>query len=827
MIIKKLILYKYKRFSLNSIEYLEYVPEQKVQLILGTNGSGKSSLLAQLSPLPAAHTDFFKEGYKHIVIEHRGSYYELQNNFLTSGNRYQFIKDGEELNKGGTVTVFKELVQQEFGITQEIYDLLCGTTMFHAMTPNDRRKWLTLISDSDYTYAFNYYNKLKDQLKELQTAYKLNQSRLVQEKDKILSAEQEALYRVDIDNLKQFITQLIELKQPLINTTVIKERQQSLRQSLQQKSQQVLQLVKQLTIDNKDCQWIDDSIIHYKACEQTGHAQSLTLFNAIQSLEDQYKVLEHTALESYETIDQQILSVSTQIQQLKRQKHISLTFDNPTVALNALSSIQEQLFQIFNELPDNTERLYGIQQYEQLDQQYRNTEKALSVINQQIAERLKLKQSLEHARDHQQQQCPKCHFVWSKGYTEDTYLKVISSLDDLEQQSDATTQTLKNIASSLDAHRARTSLIQQFRLLMYHWSVLEPLWAYMAAEDMVSVNPRRVVALLSELSMDLVLDQQIATHQHQIDELLKLKKMTNEHQELDVHKLKAQIDDYNHQLQEASKMIKESKSKIQYLETQKKLIQQLTTLQSELTALLDEREVSGHKLLLSLKQQALNDSIRLLQLELNKKEQIISKIDIQKGIIEHLESTLEDYQTKQAVLKIAIKELSPTEGLIAKGLTAFINHFVKHINAFIKQIWLYPLELVPVLPDENDDVDLDYKFSVNINDNLVIPDISKGSSAMKEVIDLAFRITSMQYLGMQQYPILADELGVAFDQAHRKSVFYMVSQLMTNASFSQIFLISHYAEQYGSLTNADVNILSASNIHIPQGTQHNTCLTLR
>ena len=69
MKIDKIILYRYRRLSLNSIERLEYTPENNIQVIIGRNMSGKSSLLKELSPLPPELKKEFKdEGYKEIHI---------------------------------------------------------------------------------------------------------------------------------------------------------------------------------------------------------------------------------------------------------------------------------------------------------------------------------------------------------------------------------------------------------------------------------------------------------------------------------------------------------------------------------------------------------------------------------------------------------------------------------------------------------------------------------------------------------------------------------------------------------------------------------------
>ena len=62
----------------------------------------------------------------------------------------------------------------------------------------------------------------------------------------------------------------------------------------------------------------------------------------------------------------------------------------------------------------------------------------------------------------------------------------------------------------------------------------------------------------------------------------------------------------------------------------------------------------------------------------------------------------------------------------------------------------------------------------------------------------------MKYLNMTDYPLNLDEFAAKMDSTHRKAAFYTISNLLLNSNFSQIFLINHYEDQYGSLKNAQI-----------------------
>lgn len=830
MIIKKLILFKYERLALNNIEYIEYTPAAKMQLILGTNGSGKSSILLELSPLPGNHAFYRKGGYKHIFIEFNNLQYNLKSSFTVSGNRYSFMVNDEELNPSGTITVYKDLVKSHFGITQELHDLFTGQTPFHEMSVSERRSWMMQLSSADYTYAFKYFNRLKDQLRDIQGSIKLQQARLVSESDKLLSPEQESIARQEIANLKQLIDLLLTSKQPYIDRSQLQQDIGLIEASLQSVTEQLVKHhahCKHNSLSN-DIRQIEQAIIDAKSTSLSLQDQSFKVFEAIQNLSEQVRTLEHTTIKSKDELDRLIDQLALKVTKLANTRQLNLSFDCPKTTLQALNTIREELTTIFSELPVNgSSSLYNRDSFDKTSLELRSVQETIKLLNDEQMKLIASKRQMEHQRDHDRLTCPECKHQWSRGYDEATYIDICSAIDKLAIQADQLNSQQVALEQSLEAHRSYSSLIKQFRGLSYHWSILDPLWAYMAAESIVYDNPRYVLQLIGTLERDLLVDVEIAQLNNQITEQLKVKELVTNNQELDIVKLQAEETRLQELLSKIGQDLKETKSNIEKYESYKTSLLLIEKNVKELEDLMQQRDQKTSELLMQLKQQALSETIRILQLELNQKEQLISKIDLQKGIIDHLTKSIEEMGQQQTLLKIAIKELSPTEGLIAKGLTSFINSFVKQINAFIAKVWLYPLELIPIPMSDEEGVDLDYKFSVKINDTIPISDISKGSTAMREIIDLAFQIVSMQFLNMDNYPVILDELGRSMDPAHRQSAFYVVSQLLTASNFSQVFLVSHYQEMFGSLRNADITILSPSNISIPKESVFNQCVVMR
>ena len=181
MFITKLILHRCKRFYLKGIETFEVNPTMKTQIILGTNGSGKSSLLKiGFTVLPADARDFMKGGYKLVHVLNNGKSYELTTDFTGKAPTHSFICNGEELNEGQTAAVQRELVREHFGMTNELHQVLTGQLRFTDMNAQQRREWITMLSSADFDYVIGLHNRIKRAVRDTSAVIKHQSGRLVQ-----------------------------------------------------------------------------------------------------------------------------------------------------------------------------------------------------------------------------------------------------------------------------------------------------------------------------------------------------------------------------------------------------------------------------------------------------------------------------------------------------------------------------------------------------------------------------------------------------------------------------------------------------------------------
>jgi len=821
----------YKRLLLNNINYIKYSPVNTMQLILGSNGSGKSSLLKELSPLPAVPSDYAKDGYKIITIHFNNSIYILKSIFSSTGNKFNFIKDDEDLNQGGTSTVYRELVKKELNITQDTHDLLTGSKFFHNMSTAERREWFTKISDIDYVYAIKYYQRLREQLRDITGAIKLNQSRLLQESSKVMKDDEELKLKDDIANLYKLLSSVLEVKSSnYINKESIINELNIIDNNLTKLSNNLIVNSKTFINENNftTINDIDDSIIDARSQISSITTNIDKLCKQIDSNQKMIDILNKTNLDSIKNIDNDIVNLNNQISSLYSLQKLFIEIIDAKNMYSSLMSVYDNLTEIAINIEPNIDKKINREAYINALNEQKNISIKIDSLNKEQASLINRKKELEHFKEHNKIECPKCNYTWHKGYSVKIYDETILKLDIIEKEIIYNIEKLNNINTSLENMKQYLELYKSYISLTKNWPILNNLWEYFLNTSIIFNEPRKIPSILETYKYEITNQIKIDQLKVKIKELENIKSLTSENQETDISKLIKITEDLDLELLDNNRRLQFIKLQLNKLINYKSIILNTNSSYNDIDNLISKRTIKYNELIASLRQDALNNIIQSIQLEITKQEQVISKIHIQKSLIHNLEEQLIELNDKLEILKIAEKELSPTQGLIAKGLTGFINNFILQMNNFIRQVWVYPLELLPVSINDDDAVDLDYKFSVNINDSdNVISDISKTSSAMREIINLAFRVITMYYLKLQNYPLYLDELGASFDKAHRESVSKLINNLMLTGNFSQIFIVSHYEEMYGSFKNTDINVLCSNNINIPDDSAFNKQLIIR
>lgn len=171
----------YSGMGRKSIEIDFTKSKNKIVLLIGDNGTGKTAILSELHPFAYSGSMDVrsgssvilpgKDGYKEIHIEYDDNLYMIKHYYKSNKEGAlvkSFIsKNGEELNVNGNVRSFNSLVKQELSVEQDYLKLLrlgSNVTNIIEMKAIERKNFTSqLLSDID---EYNkLYKKINDDTK--------------------------------------------------------------------------------------------------------------------------------------------------------------------------------------------------------------------------------------------------------------------------------------------------------------------------------------------------------------------------------------------------------------------------------------------------------------------------------------------------------------------------------------------------------------------------------------------------------------------------------------------------------------------------------------
>lgn len=815
----------YKRIMLKGINFIELKPNKIIQLILGTNGSGKSSLLSEITPLPSNSNDYIKEGHSLKIIEHRGNTYQLKSTFL-NGQKHSFIKNDEELNPGFTVSVQKELVKQEFSITPEIHELMIGRVKFTSMTASDRRYWFNQLSDTNYSYAIGVYNRLREKLRDTTGAIKLNKNRLVTETNKVLSIDEQNVLRKEVEEAHEFLQHILEYRKPLDHKPEDLENEfKLLEYEILKTSKSLISKVNK-TRTNTTFTGIDqliETISDLQAKERVFKLSRDDCYTKLDKINQSISVVQQSGNQGIEELQNKVNdALNRQTGLLTKKQLFKELHKAPKEALKALETLKDALGSIFLEIAPNADKQFSKESNTQATENLYRLREDLENVKSKIDE---LETDKRHQESHKAGgsiECPNCKYMWINGFDNNKYDSILVNIEKLSDRKKAIESEIDKKLNFLEELKQYFALYKTYQNYVNNWPALNTFWIYIKANNLLLNNPTKLLYDLDIFEADLLLDSSYNDIDNEILELNRLIALVKQAETVDTNKLINEQKELENSIIYYDDQLKLLTNDIKLYIGYKKDIEDTDSLLNKIKELNGSFELNTKNIVETKRRSVLNTVIRNMQVSLAKKEEVLSEVKTQRAIIEDIQNNITLLEKDEISLKHLTNELSPVDGLIAEGMFGFIRLFIDQMNSFIKNIWTYQMEIQPCQLNTNGSVDLDYKFPIKVegNDNPVV-DVSKGSSGMIEIIDLAFKITAIKHLKLMDGPLFLDEFGAAFDAAHRTSGIEMMKNLIERDPFTQLFVVNHYDSIYGALTNAEVCVLCDSNIDIPKNTTYN------
>ncbi|QXO10886.1 hypothetical protein pEaSNUABM54_00060 [Erwinia phage pEa_SNUABM_54] len=816
MRIRKLELAGYIRLIYAGIKRIVYEPESEYQLVIGTNGSGKSSLIAELSPLPASKQDFLVGGYKYVELEHNGRSYTVKSEF-SHGNRHTFIVDGEVLNDAGTAATQKELVLEHFGYDKDLHDLITGETKFTAMSTQQRRDWISRACSSDVTYALGLFNRLKSAARDAIGARKHAETRLAVEYKGLFSDDELNALQVRIDELTTTITELMySVDQNALPRVDASQRLEEALAELRSIAEDRVLKMDLTTLQGEvSLENLGDKV-RSLASELGNIEQFLTARRReFVELEDTLQQLAGTGNNSLQD------ELGQLNENLKAFYEHRIDFDFGETDFIHLYRVAENIDNALTDkllaLPPNPGKCYN---KHSLEEAQRKNDELVGAKNVKSTELARLNARKETILGAEKTTCPSCGYIWVPGVSEQDLRVINEKIELLAAQLQQVNEALQRNGVWLEELLEWRRLFTDFRNLLQLNSVLAPLWKEFIVNDLIYEDPNGCVHLFYRWKDQLKALAERTRLEHRIEEINVVIKRANEISGGgSTAVLTTRAKQLEVELTELSRREVETRNQYEYYSRCVSLAVEWQSLTDKLYGAVNKVNECAK---VSLKAQV-NDHYRQIigrhQSELAQLSYQLNEKKSAKEIVASLERQRDELLQKEEDFKLLIAELSPTSGMIADQLSGCIDALVEQMNDYISCVWTYDLI---VMSCGLDNADLDYKFPMEVKSRpKLIPDVSKGSGAMKNIVDFTFVLVVMSFLDLKGYPLFPDELGSTFDPEHRMRLVGFFKQLVESRRTSQIFYISHNPEAHDTLISADVLVMDSANVGEVPGSNQN------
>lgn len=819
----------YIRLKPNGITKFRLDIDNPYQIIIGSNGSGKSSVMKELTPLPGNHKQFTKNGYKIIFLEFDNEYYKLTNDFSSKLSNFQRTDPTgevvlEELNPSGNVTTQRKLAYDLFKYDPEVASVITHESdeyKFTKMNKHKRREWMLRLGNIGLDYAIKLHKVVRNEANAQSSVIKHLKKRIGDESSKKISDEEllelerkSSLLTSEITDLMSAIIPNTEPKRLLLDRikSGINHLNDTTKTALKRRS--IDQMVNPFGTSENPPAFIIS--MKYKLSDLKDRKNELTerihkLYNDYARISDLIKALHDNAAKSVQDLQNDLNAKEATVTELTASLFIENHNDHVVLAMSTRDEFRNEFDTIVDNLIESTDNHLNQEQYKNNMVNIDKYGVSLKSIENRIG---LLEHQLEHMVTEGLTQCPECGHKWFP-MVNATMDEVTNSIKELTERRDDHVRQIDAMREyNLTYELRRNSLneINSLRKQIQH----APFIDYLLEQEFWNKPNSWLKQVVSQWHSDCATRHRI---KQTIDSMDLLKGAIDTASKVSPDSITSE------RLQEIDVEINTLLNET--IEIDSKIVEYNKYLgdMSELSGIFSDGKVIVEKLICDMEElysasinEEISNSIADKQISLSNITNAFNTAKAVASIIESLEKDLKHSDERFALLTLIEQELSPTSGMIASIIADFISMFVEQMNSVIKQIWTSHLEILPCGfdPDDKDSGELDYRFPM-ITGLETAGDISEGSRAQKDVVDFAFTLVVYLYLGMDNYPLYLDELGPTMDDVHRVRIGQFVKSLMENNSHSQMFMISHYVSGHGIFSNADYCLLNETNImHKPK-----------
>jgi len=812
MYIRKIYLKDYKPLiTISNIHEITLIlDERSINCVLGDNGSGKTSILKELTPFPPVSTSFLNTGKKELEIVHDEIDYVIKTDFNNKEHTHSFMRGAEELNISGKSNVQLDLCLKHFGYSTFIDKLFSNNFKISELRKHERKELFFKIYPSDITFISDTYKKVISKIKEIKSNIKMLEDRKSDLKTRMISKVEYRSMLNEKENLEAInnnIDQLIfilnyyndDKGKQITNSPTLNELQKSSNLIYRR----ITDLKKQTTINLTNNPEKRLAILESKKVFQNKKFKDL-----LNDLDKEKEAL--NKLEELDSIDLVVL-----IKELEDNIDSNTTFQNDlnidktisVIVEDRLSDFASRVFVISNRLRDISEdnlTFLDPKEASDLNNEAYSISKELEFF---ISNRNQLETQLDKKLSDQNR---RTRFSYPKECELKCGLRTHFSKIKKEIQSEIDVFCEKKIKISKTILDLETRQNEVKTLLQYVY-ITEPIYAeissilssytcknYVLEDHLLNIalsrSPLKIAFKLKKIienSKNIVLFEkkknQISKDCYKLDILKKTK--------LPVQEL------LNSTILEKRAIMAEKE--IEYLTIQKEifidekhtnLLKQFTSNKKEFENL--KKAFEETSICEILKKEILFNKKKIEELSFYKKktnaslkvldDEVLDQKKIRIKLNEEILPSLKKCYTELNDVENLEKGLSPSRGIPQIYISRLLNSIIEIANEFIKDICTYPMEISTL--DENQL--LDFNFAV-LFDTHPVSEIKLCSTAQKRIIDISFTIALCVFTNMSEhFGLRIDEMDSFLNNAHTVRLAAFLTKTVKKYNMTQLFMVA-------------------------------------
>lgn len=820
--VERIILKGFTGMGLHEIETFDFTLKSTVTIILGGNGCGKTSLLSVFLPLAPAKSEF-REGGSYtnyaLVGDDRLKFEVLRRGSSLSCSIFNITK-GVPIVDSVNAKVYNSMVEQLTGITKEIKELINGETLLTDATTEVRRKWFTLMSESDLTYVVGCYRRLRKLASSLSGAIEHTGRKIGEAKMRVVDDEEDRA-RLEV-RLKELDAELQELNRtiearPGLDNAVSVDSIRKRIVSLQPAVKLIMERYGVLPSDELINEF-QSRVVAWR--EQAASAETeCSMYNKelSQLLDEEsrqsYLMRNHAGLK--QTID----SLKQELSTFQQKWLFPELFEGTRIDVDSIQSTLNDACNWNLPLSMHLDQLKTTERLGALEKRLQGMDLTSADLSEKLQRCENVLHGLYHDRQHfletAEVDCPQCNHRFRPGIRK-SLPEIENAINDnegwkkqLKVGMESLLRDRKEIEEDVRSLRTIREIVMSYSnhpVVGLFFRKLQELDIFTTSRDRYGAIARAFTEEMESAMMYLRQSAKLATAEREWQEAVAAVGNVDGALSQKIEHVRSQLDGANRRLIEYRKQASELERETAQLQQTKDAI---------------ERFQKGYEHLISEMNISVNNVV--VRELLNRREAKLDAYTSARERFRQMEGAiarLAELEKEQAELlkehhhaRLIINAVSPEKGLLRRYFYSAITRIMDLMNRYIEMVWAYPMQVIPC---DLTDGDLDYTFPVRLKDHEeLVPDVKKGSKAQRIIFNMMFRLTAYKALGLQNYPLLLDEPSEGMDEEHKNRLVNFIKSLALSGEFSQLLVVSHEAEVHSKLNEATYCVVEPEGVTLP------------